>query len=98
MWQADAPSKLEEANPHETIYQLTERFKRENNGKTLTLMKPPSGFARLNRGCLVVLGCSSLGDLIFLNSGTVLIAGGFWRRGALESLKAPSSAATADEG
>ncbi|KAH6604021.1 hypothetical protein Trco_007467 [Trichoderma cornu-damae] len=39
-------------------------------------MKPPSGFARLNRGCLVFLGCSSLGDLTLLNSGTVFITGG----------------------
>lgn len=54
--------------------------------KILTLMKPPSGFARLKRGWRVFLGCSSLGDLIFLNSGTVLMAGGFWRRGAFASL------------
>ena len=71
---------------------------KQGYGGRLTLMKPPSGFARLKRGCLVFLGCSSAGDLIFLNSGTVFIMGGLGRRAALESLKEPSRVATADEG
>lgn len=36
----------------------------------LTLMKPPSGLARLNGGCVFTRGFSSWTDLIFWNFGT----------------------------
>jgi hypothetical protein len=35
-----------------------------------TLMKPPSGFARRNGGCVLILGCNSAVFVHFSNLGT----------------------------
>jgi hypothetical protein len=43
---------------------------------TLTLMKPPSGFARRNAGCVLTLGFKSDIDRTLLNTGTGPLPGG----------------------
>ncbi len=45
-------------------------YRRKAGSSTLTLMKPPSGFARRNAGCGFILGSKSCTFSNFLNRGT----------------------------